>query len=133
MLHQLSVITNSREEFIDITGRVRDVVRAAGARSGICCVFVQHTTAAVTVNEHADPDVIRDMLMQLDKLAPESGRYAHAEGNSPAHIKTALLGNSVTLPVENGDLVLGTCQGIFFCEFDGPRNRQVLVKIIPDR
>ena len=116
---------------IDITAQVRTALRESGVASGICCVFVPHTTAAVTINENADPDVPRDILAQLDKTIPLRGDYLHGEGNSAAHIKASLFGASETILVEKSALVLGTWQSIFFCEFDGPRTRQVFVKVIP--
>lgn len=120
-------------EFQEITGKVRDVVQASGVRSGVCYVFVPHTTAGVMVNEHADPSVVADIAAQLDVMVPQHRNYRHLEGNSPAHIKATLVGDSETLFIEDGKLVLGTWQGIFFSEFDGPRNRNVLVKIVPDK
>ncbi|MDI6845563.1 MAG: secondary thiamine-phosphate synthase enzyme YjbQ [Candidatus Saccharicenans sp.] len=127
---QLSLSTSRKEEFIDITGRIRTLIRESGVKSGLAVVFCPHTTCALTINEHADPDVRADIMMTLRKLVPENIPYAHTEGNSPAHIKSSLLGNSLTLLVEDGDLVLGTWQGIFLCEFDGPRRRQIWVRII---
>ncbi len=127
---QLSLSTSRKEEFIDITGRIRTLIRESGVKSGLAVVFCPHTTCALTINEHADPDVRADIMMALRKFVPENIPYAHTEGNSPAHIKSSLLGNSLTLLVEDGDLVLGTWQGIFLCEFDGPRRRQIWVRII---
>ena len=131
-MEKLDIKTHSRVEFQDITSRVNDAVKNSGVDSGICYVFIPHTTAGVMVNEHADPGVVEDIAMQLDKMVPEHGNYRHMEGNSPAHIKATLVGDSETLFVENGKLVLGTWQGVFFCEFDGPRSRHILVKVIPD-
>lgn len=131
-MQELRVKTSSRVQFVDITSQVREVLRASAVRSGLCVVYCPHTTAAITINEHADPDVVRDMGAHLGRLVPHRGDYAHVEGNSDAHIETALLGPSQTLIVENGQLVLGTWQGIFFCEFDGPRERTVYVKIQGD-
>ncbi len=116
---------------IDITARIRLILKESKVESGICCVFIPHTTAAVTINENADPDVPRDILAQLDKTIPLHGNYLPGEGKSAAHIKASLFGASETIIVEKGNLVLGTWQSIFFCEFDGPRTRQVCVKIIP--
>lgn len=130
-MRQFSVRTQARSQMIDITGQVRAILRESGIDNGICCVFVPHTTAAVTINENADPDVPRDILAQMDKTIPLRGDYLHGEGNSAAHIKASLFGTSETVFVEKGALVLGTWQSIFFCEFDGPRTRQVIVKIIP--
>jgi len=124
---KFTVRTNARCEMIDITDRVATLVRESGLRDGICRVFVPHTTAALTINENADPDVPRDILDSLDRVVPLSNRYRHAEGNAAAHVKASLLGASQTVFVENGRLVLGTWQSLFFCEFDGPRTREVLV------
>jgi len=123
------VRTGSTVEFVDITDRVRDIISRSKVTEGMCTVFVPHTTAAVTINENADPDVVRDMIMELEKIVPASDNYSHAEGNSAAHIKSSLMGVSETLLVDDGRPVLGTWQGIYFCEFDGPRNRKVYVKI----
>ena len=131
MIRQLTVRSSARSEMIDITGLVRSAVRDSGVRDGVCHVFVPHTTAAVTINENADPDVPRDMLMALDKAIPWQDRYRHLEGNSAAHVKSSLVGASETVLVEAGNLVLGTWQSLFFCEFDGPRTRNVLVKVAP--
>ncbi len=124
------VHTSSHNQFVDITPNVADAVRESGVKSGLCTVFVPHTTAAVTINENADPDVVRDIISTLERLVPHSGAYRHSEGNSDAHIKASMMGFSVTILVESGRLVLGMWQGIYFCEFDGPRNRKVYVKVI---
>jgi secondary thiamine-phosphate synthase enzyme len=129
-MNQFSVKTGARFEMIDITNRVSDIVRESNIRSGICHVFVPHTTAAVTINENADPSVPRDILAELDKVIPLNDNYRHMEGNAAAHIKASLVGASETVFIENGALVLGTWQSIFFCEFDGPRTRRVLVQLI---
>ena len=131
MIRKLTVRTGARSEMIDITEQVRAAVRDSGIRDGICHVFVPHTTAAVTINENADPDVPLDMLMALDKAIPWEDRYRHREGNSAAHVKSSLVGASEAVLVEAGNLVLGTWQSLFFCEFDGPRTRNVLVKVAP--
>ncbi len=128
---ELKVSTRKRTEFIDITRQVQQAVQQSGVRSGLCVVFVPHTTAACTVNEHADPDVARDIMAKLEELAPEGASYRHIEGNADSHIKATLCGSSETLIIEDGKLQLGTWQGIFFCEFDGPRSRKVWVKIVP--
>ncbi len=133
MIHHIDITTRARVEFQDITGRVRDIVRSSGVQSGKCYVFVPHTTAAVMINEHADPDVVEDIAAQLDLIAPQQQKYRHAEGNSPAHIKASLIGNSEVIFVEEGSLILGTWQGIFFCEFDGPRHRSLMVKVVADK
>jgi secondary thiamine-phosphate synthase enzyme len=126
----IEIRTRAKEELFDLTNEVDRVVAASGVATGVCVVTVPHTTAGVTVNENADPDVRADLLMTLRRMAPDSLPYAHAEGNSPAHVKAALVGSSATLIVEGGRLRLGTWQGIFFCEFDGPRTRKAWVQII---
>ena len=128
----LTVKTSARFEMIDITGRVAAVVRESGIKQGTCHVFVPHTTAAVTINENADPDVPRDILAALDRIVPLSEGYRHAEGNSAAHIKASLFGASLNVLIDDGALVLGTWQSLFLCEFDGPRTRKVLVKLSGD-
>ena len=133
MIHRIKINTRAKVELQDITGEVQGLVKSSGIESGICHVLVPHTTAAVTVNEHADPSVVKDIVTQLEVIAPQHNNYRHMEGNSPAHIKASLFGNSETLFIEDKKVVLGTWQGIFFCEFDGPRNRTVLVKIVSDR
>ena len=130
--HRLSVRTRSKVEFQNITRAVQEVVDSSRVESGVCYVFVPHTTAAVTLNEQADPSVVEDIAEQLESIVPQQGNYHHSEGNSPAHIKASLFGSSEMVMVDDGRLVLGTWQGIFFCEFDGPRSRSVLVKILPD-
>ena len=130
-IHEFSVQTKSRAEFLDITAQVEKIVRESKVSSGLAVVFVPHTTAAVTINENADPSVRHDILADLNRLVPFTGPYQHAEGNSAAHIKSSLVGPSETLLIENGRLALGAWQGIYFCEFDGPRTRKVWVKIIP--
>lgn len=130
MFKTVSIRTSSSVELKDITGLVRYFVRDSGVKDGILVLFVPHTTAGVTINENADPSVKRDMIMEMDKVIPLSDGYAHSEGNSAAHIKSSLFGPSLTLIVENGSIVLGTWQGILFCEFDGPRNRKLYLKII---
>ena len=124
------VRTSAQTEFIDITRSVQEAVKKAGAEDGICIIFIPHTTAAITINENADPSVVRDMAMELNKIVPLKDQYHHGEGNSAAHIKASLLGCSEIAFVESGKLVLGTWQGIFFCEFDGPRDRKVHVKVM---
>jgi secondary thiamine-phosphate synthase enzyme len=126
------VRTSAQSEFVNITRSVREAVKETGVSDGICIVFVPHTTAAVTINENADPSVVQDIIMELNKIVPFKDSYRHGEGNSPAHIKASLVGCSQSVFVESGELVLGTWQGIFFCEFDGPRNRQVHVKVISE-
>lgn len=123
----LELSTGRRVQFVDITDKVRALVRDSAVNEGMVHVFVPHTTAAVTVNENADPSVVEDIIDGLEKLAPGNIRYRHREGNADAHIKAALVGSSVTVPVSGGELMLGTWQGIFFCEFDGPRQRKVWI------
>ncbi|MCH7496201.1 MAG: YjbQ family protein [Candidatus Marinimicrobia bacterium] len=130
MSSQFSVSTNSSTEMVNITSQVQNELKRAEIKSGICTVYVPHTTAGITINEGADPAVARDMVMELNKIVPLQDEYAHAEGNSAAHIKTSLLGSSVQIPVEEGRLSLGTWQSVFLCEFDGPRNRRVIVQVI---
>jgi secondary thiamine-phosphate synthase enzyme len=130
MLTRMTVPTRRRETLEEITERVAEVVRASGVRTGICHVILAHTTAGVTVNEAADPAVAADALNYLSELVPREGMWLHAEGNSDAHVKAALVGHSASIPIEDGELVLGTWQGIFVAEFDGPRARTVLVKVL---
>ncbi len=130
MIETFQMKTSGKTDFIDITRSVQETVQKSGVKEGICFIFVPHTTAAVTINENADPSVSKDIIMELNKIVPFQDRYQHLEGNSPAHIKASLLGSSETVFVESGRLVLGTWQGIFFCEFDGPRNRKVYVKVM---
>jgi secondary thiamine-phosphate synthase enzyme len=129
MYTRLKVRTSERACFVDVTPQIRELVAASGVGSGTCQVFVPHTTASVSVNEGSDPHVVRDLLAHLDKLVPWGAAYQHREGNSAAHIKAALIGNSATVFVEDRDLALGTWQAIFLCEFDGPREREVWVRI----
>jgi secondary thiamine-phosphate synthase enzyme len=129
MPHTIDVRTTSRIEMVDISPLVQDEISKSGPRDGICHIYVPHTTAGMTINEGADPAVCDDILMKLGELIPRRAGYRHMEGNSDAHIKTSLVGSSVTVMIENGSLVLGTWQRIFFCEFDGPRSRKVYVKI----
>ena len=129
----LSVKTREKSELIDITSDINRVVQKSGIEQGLCMLYVPHTTAAVTINESADPSVKADMLMILNKIIPWEAGYRHLEGNSAAHIKTTLVGSSELIAIEGHRLVLGTWQGVFFCEFDGPRNRKLHVRIIEDR
>ena len=126
----ITVKTSSKTEFVDITADIQQEISAAGFQSGLCLVYVPHTTAAVTINESADPSVKRDILMILNRIIPWEAEYRHLEGNSPAHVKSTLVGASELVMVENGRLLLGTWQGIFFCEFDGPRTRKVHLKFM---
>jgi len=129
-MHSISVRSRQHEEFIDLTGPILDIVSASGTEQGLCVVFVPHTTAAVTINEHADPDVVTDILSGLRRLATQPD-YRHQEGNSDAHLKASMLGASASVPIAHGRLVLGTWQGIFLAEFDGPRQRTVHLQIVP--
>jgi secondary thiamine-phosphate synthase enzyme len=126
----ISIRTNKRNELVDITDEVRRLVRESGVKEGICVLFCPHTTAGLTINENADPSVRLDISDHLSDLVPERKIYKHLEGNADSHIKSVLVGQSLSLIIENGDIVLGTWQGVFFCEFDGPRNRKILVKIL---
>jgi len=129
MTKTIPISTVSRTEFIDVTGKVRQVVKESGVKDGTCTVYVPHTTAAVTINENADPSVRRDVLASLNKLIPFDADYSHSEGNSAAHIKASIIGGSETIIVVDGRLALGTWQGIYYCEFDGPRRRTLLVQV----
>jgi len=128
MILTLSVTTRDRSEMIDITPRIEEELKKSGLKDGLCFLFVPHTTAGITINESADPSVATDIQAMLNKLIPWEEPYRHSEGNSAAHIKSSLIGNSVMIFVESGHLKLGTWQGIFFCEFDGPRSRKLYVK-----
>lgn len=124
------VRTDKHTQMKDITRQVQDAVRQSGVTDGLCIVFIPHTTAAVTINENADPDVVRDLNMELDKIVPWEDGYHHIEGNSAAHLKSSLVGASEHIIIEGGRLLLGTWQGVYFCEYDGPRHRKAIVKII---
>ncbi|MBI2856865.1 MAG: YjbQ family protein [Chloroflexi bacterium] len=132
MLHKITIRTKARVDFRDITEAVRDAVTRSGVQGGVCHVFIPHTTAAVTVNEHVDPHVLEDVAARLESLAPQQGSYRHSEGNAPAHVKASLLGSSQALLVEGGKLLLGTWQGVFFCEFDGPRDREIYIRVVSE-
>ena len=129
----LNIRTDKHTQMKDITDQVRDAVRQSGVKDGLCMVFIPHTTAAVTINENADPDVVRDLNMELGKIIPWEDGYHHMEGNSAAHLKASMIGFSVQVIVDGGRLLLGTWQGIYFCEYDGPRRRSVYVKLMGDR
>jgi len=131
-MHTLSVKTDRRTQLVDVTAQVQKAVAASGVARGICYLYVPHTTAAITINECADPDVARDIEGALDRLIPTAGPYRHSEGNSDSHVKTVLVGASQVLHVEGGKLLLGRWQGVFFCEFDGPRERRLQVKVVSD-
>jgi len=127
-----TVKTSARTEIKDITAEINRLIQRAGVESGLCCLYVPHTTAGILVNESADPDVAVDIGCALDRLVPRDAGYRHYEGNADSHVKSSLVGVSETIPIEGGRLALGRWQGVFFCEFDGPRQRQVKVKILPD-
>ena len=129
-MEKISVVTNSHTEFLEITSEVKEIIKDSKAKDGVCFLYIPHTTASLFINENADPSVSEDIKNLLEKLVPEKGNYQHLEGNSPAHIKATLLGSSLSIFIENGNLLLGTWQGIFFAEFDGPRRREVWVKVI---
>ena len=125
----LQVKTSAHTQMLDITRQIQDAVTDSGVKSGICTIFIPHTTAAVTINENADPDVVRDFTMEINKIVPWEDGYHHMEGNSAAHLKSSMIGFSEQVIIEDGRLVLGVWQGIYFCEYDGPRTRKVIVKI----
>lgn len=129
-MEKLTIHSVDRTSIIDITQQIQSIVKESGIKDGVCYVFIPHTTAGVTINENADPDVKSDMLMEINKVIPFNDSYRHMEGNSAAHIKASLFGSSETIFLKEGRLQLGTWQGIFFCEFDGPRTRQVWVNLI---
>lgn len=129
-MEKLTVHSNDRTAIIDITYQIQAIVQESGIKNGVCYVFIPHTTAGVTINENADPDVKSDMLMEINKVIPFNDSYRHMEGNSAAHIKATLFGNSEMVFIKDGQLQLGTWQGVYFCEFDGPRTRQVWVNLL---
>ena len=130
-MEKFNVRTQQHAQFVNIDREINRIIATSGVRTGACRVFVPHTTAAITINENADPDVTRDILAALDRLVPWNDNYAHTEGNSAAHIKASMMGFSQTMFIQNGAMALGTWQSVFFCEFDGPRTRQVWVEITP--
>jgi secondary thiamine-phosphate synthase enzyme len=132
MIRQLRVRTKSRTELVDITQGIQRLVTESGIRSGACYLYVPHTTSAITINENSDPNVGRDILKELNKMIPFDDDYGHTEGNSAAHIKSSIVGVSKSVMVEDGRIMLGTWQAIFFCEFDGPRDRRVFVKVMEE-
>jgi secondary thiamine-phosphate synthase enzyme len=132
-MHTLQLKTTRRMQLLDITDQIAALVQKSAVHAGLCHLYVPHTTAAVTINEHADPDVAADVEAFLDRLVPYRGPYKHSEGNSDSHAKALLVGASQTIFIEDGKLALGRWQGIFFCEFDGPRERRVYVKMVSDR
>lgn len=130
MISKFSVKTAKKTQLVNVTSIVREAVDSSGVQEGLCTVYVPHTTAGITINEAADPAVAKDILFEIDKIVPFDDRYSHSEGNSAAHIKASLVGSSCQIPVTKGNLGLGTWQGIFFCEFDGARNRTVDVCVL---
>ena len=130
MLIKLNITTLKHTQMINITEMIQKAVTESGVKEGICTVFIPHTTAAVTINENADPDVVRDFTMEINKIVPWEDGYQHMEGNSAAHLKASMIGFSEQIIIDNGRLVLGTWQGIYFCEFDGPRSRKLHIKIM---
>ena len=133
IINKISVKTERKDDFINITTRVKKIIVSEQFENGMCNIYIPHTTAGVTVNEAADPDVVRDVLYKLNSLVPWNENYHHLEGNSAAHIKTLLTGSSLSIPVMDGKLLLGTWQGIYFCEYDGPRNRSAVISLMPSR
>jgi secondary thiamine-phosphate synthase enzyme len=130
-MERFEVRTAKRNEFVEVTDQVRRAVRDSGVREGFCVVYCPHTTAAMTINENADPDVVHDMLLYLDRTIPQAqSGFRHGEGNSDSHIKSSLVGSSITLIIDGGDIVLGRWQGVYFCEFDGPRTRTFMVQVV---
>lgn len=127
---RFEIRTHARSEFVDVTAQISEAVRSSGVAEGLAVVYCPHTTAGVTINEHADPDVARDIQDWLDSAVPRSRGWRHTEGNADGHVKATLVGSSVTIPVSDGRLSLGTWQGVFFCEFDGPRTRHVEVRVV---
>jgi len=126
-----TITTSKRTQFIPLDLYIEQYIQETGIKDGIVCVYVPHTTAGITINENADPDVLYDIEKTLDTIIPWNGNYKHAEGNSPAHVKASLMGSSIQIIIQNGKLVLGTWQSVFFCEFDGPRTRKFYVEVIP--
>lgn len=129
-MRKLTIRTSVVQEFVEITHQVKEAVKESELKNGFVVIYVPHTTAGVTINENGDPDVVRDMISSFERVFPVKGDYRHFEGNSHAHIKASLMGSSCTIPIEDGKLLLGTWQGIYFCEFDGPRARRVIIKVV---
>jgi|TARA_Y100000310_G_scaffold344384_1_gene456879 secondary thiamine-phosphate synthase enzyme len=130
MIDKVPISTSKKQELVDITSKINDIVKKSNIKEGLCIVYCPHTTAGITINENADPDVQQDILKKLASLIPQNENYQHSEGNSDAHIKSSLLGNEKTIIINNNELMLGTWQGIYFFEGDGPRERKVIIKII---
>jgi secondary thiamine-phosphate synthase enzyme len=131
-IYSLTLQTHQRNQFLNITGEVERIVSESGVKEGTVRIFTMHTTAGLTINENADPSVVEDILMELNKIVPLNDNYRHTEGNSAAHIKSSFFGASLTVFVTGGSLFLGTWQGLYFCEFDGPRHRKVIVKVVEE-
>lgn len=132
-MQKINIRTSKRVELVEITGEIQNAVSKTKIREGVCFLFCPHTTAGLTINENADPQVTRDVMNTLSKLVPENANYLHTEGNADSHIKSSLFGSTLTIFIEGGQLVLGTWQGIYFCEGDGPRSRQVWIKVREDK
>ena len=130
MIRRLEIATSSRSQMLDVTREVERAVSESGVQEGFCHIYVPHTTAGIAINENADPSVAQDILAVLEKIAPRGGSYRHLEGNADSHVKASTVGSSETVLIEDGRLVLGTWQGLFLCEFDGPRRRRLLVKVV---
>lgn len=130
MIRRLEIATSSRAQMVDVTREVERAVSERGVQEGFCHIYVPHTTAGIAINENADPSVAQDILAVLEKMAPRGGSYRHLEGNADSHVKASIVGSSETVLIEGGRLVLGTWQGLFLCEFDGPRRRRLLVKVV---
>jgi len=130
MIHRLEIATSSRAQMVDVTREVQRAISESGVQEGFCHIYVPHTTAGIAINENADPSVVQDILAVLEKIAPRGGSYRHLEGNADSHVKASIVGSSETVLIEGGRLVLGTWQGLFLCEFDGPRRRRLLVKVV---
>lgn len=129
-MKEITVSTHARAELVDVTELIRREVRAAGVRDGVVTLFVPHTTAGITIQENADPDVVHDLLLALERAVPWQSRdYRHAEGNTAAHVKASMMGSSAQVFIRNGDLALGTWQAVYFCEFDGPRSRRLWLRV----
>jgi secondary thiamine-phosphate synthase enzyme len=129
---EITIKTGTRHQYVNIDQHVQTYIDESGLEEGVCVLFVPHTTAGITINENADPDVVKDIQSKLDRDIPQNDRYRHREGNSDAHIKSSLIGPSLTLVIQNGQLLLGTWQSVYFCEFDGPRSRRLILKAISD-
>ncbi|WP_102345823.1 secondary thiamine-phosphate synthase enzyme YjbQ [Bacillus sp. Marseille-P3661] len=133
MLFKRNIMTTERDDMIEITDEIKNIVNSQSVKNGVVYIYCPHTTAGITINENADPDVVHDMLMVLDEVYPwNHKKYLHAEGNSASHLKASTIGSSQVIVIENGNLILGTWQGVYFCEFDGPRSRSYFVKIMKD-